>query len=267
MRQIRIGWLLACALIVMLGVTACGPSQEEEMAAAAQEKFDAVLQLKDDLEAKRAELAAATEKAAMMEETAEGEGGEGEGEEGGEEGAEEAVDLGALGEEVENMANDLVSAIVDFINSDPPIEGEPLTEHQLAVIRMKSAEDMLLAQEYIDKGGDYRRAIRIYTDALNVDPDNPDLQAALASAEEARYVSPERFAEVKKGMTQEEVKAILGQVNLRNIREFERGVVGWFYPTADDGSAAGIFFRKRGDTYTAYDVKYEAIKGGPQEVG
>ena len=125
----------------------------------------------------------------MMEE----EGGEGA------EGAESGVDVAALEEEVEGLTANFVTAVVEFINTDPPDEGEPFTAKQQAVFRMKSGEDMLVAQEFIDKGGDIKRAIRIYNDALIVDPDNPDLQAALAAAEEARFMSPEKFAKVRKG--------------------------------------------------------------------
>ena len=258
MREIRIGWVMVFFLAVALAVAACGPSQEEQLAAEAQVKFDGLVASQEALQAKRDELSAAYEAAAMAEE-AEGEAEEGE-QEGAEEGAE-AVDLEAFEQEVEDMTADFVSAIVEFINSDPPTEGEPLTEMQQAAITMKSAEDMLVAREYLDKGGDYVKATQIYRQAMNLDPDNPDLQAALASAEENRFVSAEKFSGVRNGMSQEEVRAILGQVYLRNIRKYEdRGVVAWFYPTADNGAAAGVYFRKRGDTMKAYEVKYEAVE-------
>ncbi len=69
-------------------------------------------------------------------------------------------------------------------------------------------------------------------------------------------------------MTEAEVRAALGQPNLRNIREYpERNVVAWFYPTTEAGDAAAIWFRpnKAGDKIV-YQTKYEAIKkdeGGP----
>ena len=254
MREIRIGGIMVLVLGVVLAVAACGPSQEEQLAAEAQVGFDGLVASQEELQAKRDELSAAYEAAAMAEE-AEGEGEEGEGD------GAEAVDLEAFEQEVENMTTDFITAIVEFINSDPPTEGEPLTERQQAVVTMKSAEDMLVAREYLDKGGDYVKATQIYRQAMNLDPDNPDLQAALASAEENRFVSAEKFSGVRNGMSQEEVRAILGQVYLRNIRKYEdRGVVAWFYPTADNGAAAGVYFRKRGDTMKAYEVKYEAVE-------
>ena len=80
-----------------------------------------------------------------------------------------------------------------------------------------------------------------------------------ADLEDMRYVTEERFAELKKGMTPNEVRAILGPVNLRNVRDFEDGITtGWFYlkdpeVTGDAKAAAGIFFRKG----KVYDLQWD----------
>ncbi len=243
------------ALTLALGLlAACGPSQEEQMAAAQAEAMAQLEQGKADLEAKRQELADA--KAQLQAAL--------------EEGAEDAADqIAELEGNVERlrgeagaMSDEFISGVVEFINADPPIEGEPLSENQLAGIRMKSAEDMIVAREHIDKGGDHRRAIDIYNQALMVDPDNPDLQAALAEAEEMRYMTQERFGQVSKGMTEDEVRALLGQPNLRNVRDYpERKVVAWFFPTTEEGDAAAVWFRanKAGEN-AVYQIKFEAIK-------
>jgi tetratricopeptide (TPR) repeat protein len=197
-------------------------------------------------------------KAAPMEEE-----GEAEGEE---EGAASIADLEQQlddrREEAEALADTLMQRLVGYLNAEPMIEGEPLTESQLAAIRMKSNEDIVLAREYIQKGGDYRRAIDIYQTALQLDPDNEEVMAALESAKENRYVSEERFAVVKNGMTQDEVRTTLGPVNLHNIREYpERNVEAWFYPTAEGGYAAAVWFRenKRSGDLVVYQLKYDAV--------
>ena len=234
--------------LALVAFVACGPSQEEQMAAAQAEALAELEQGKTDLEAKRQELADA--QAALQAAI--------------DEGAEDAADqiaemegaVETLRGEMEAMSDDFSSKIVDFINSDPPIEGEPLSESQLAGIRMKSAEDLIVAREHIDKGGDYRRAIDIYNQAMLVDPDNAELQAALAEAEELRYMSAERFGQVSKGMTEDDVRGALGQPNLRNVRNYEdRGVTAWFYPTTEAGDAAAVWFREG----KVYQVKFEAI--------
>ena len=146
------------------------------------------------------------------------------------------------------------------------IEGEPPSERQLAALHLKSDEDMIAAQEWIDKGGDYRRAIDIYNTALRFDPDNEALKEALATAEELRFMSEERFEEAKKGMTEAEVRAVLGQVNLHNIKDFpERKVRAWFYPTAEGGAAAAVWFKEGNDGFKVYRVNYQEVKPKGEE--
>jgi hypothetical protein len=126
---------------------------------------------------------------------------------------------------------------------------------------MKSDEDIALAREWIDKGGDYKRAIDIYTNALRFDPDNEALEQAMAEAEQNRYMSAERFAAAKKGMTEAEVRAVLGQVNLHNVKSFpDRKVVAWFYPTSEDGAAAAVWFREEKDGNKVYKLNFEEVK-------
>ncbi len=246
-------------VIALATLAACGPSQEEQIATAQAEAFAQLEEGKASLDAKRQELVDA--RAALQAAIDEG------AEDAADQIAELEANVGRLEGEVIGDSDTFSSAIVDFINADPPIEGEPLTESQLAGIRMKSGEDIIVAQEHIDKGGDYRRAIDIYSQALMVDPDNPDLQAALAAAEELRYLSQERFSQVSKGMTESEVREALGQPNLRNIREYpDRGVVAWFYPTTEAGDAAAVWFRPdKAGANTVYQVKYDAIKKGDEE--
>lgn len=262
MRRITSVFSALTLAIGFLGLVACGPSQEEKLATAQNETLDALEADKEALDAARAELkgARAALEAAL--------------DEGAEDAADQIAELEAKVNELQSTIADqseaFNGAIVDFINSDPPIEGEPLTETQLAGIRMKSSEDLIVAQEHIDKGGDYRRAIDIYTQALMVDPDNEDVKAALAEAEELRYMSQERFAQVKKGMTEKEVRALLGQPNLRNVRDYpERGVSAWFYPTTEAGDAAAVWFKaNKGGAPEVYQIKFEAIvKGEDQEAG
>jgi len=58
-----------------------------------------------------------------------------------------------------------------------------------------------------------------------------------------RYVTAERFARVRPGMTRVEVRAALGPVNLRQVLRLpaER-LEAWFYPKAG-GGRAGVYFR------------------------
>ena len=176
------------------------------------------------------------------------------------------MDLGAqiseLESEIESLSEEFSNRLVAFINADPMIEGEPPTESQINALRMKSSEDIILAREWIVKGGDYKRAIEIVQTAMMFDEGNPELEAALAEFEANRYMTEEKFAAAEKGMSENDIRRVLGQVNLHNIREYpDKDVVAWFYPTAEDGSAAAVWFQPDKDTgaLEVYQVKFLAI--------
>jgi hypothetical protein len=126
-------------------------------------------------------------------------------------------------------------------------------------IRMKSDEDIEVAQEWIERGGDYRRAIEILETQRPVDPGYARLQQALARANAMRYVTTERFGRVRPGMTGAEVRATLGPVNLHNVvrRPAER-VEAWFYPRV--AGRAGVYFRydPQRRAFVVYDRELDA---------
>lgn len=168
------------------------------------------------------------------------------------------------------LAADFNRRLAEYINADPPVEGEPMTERQRAALRMKSGEDILLARDFIERGGDYQRAIDILREALTVDPGDPRLKQELVRVEGRRYMTRGAFAQVKKGMDQEEVKRLLGQPNLHNVREYPNyDVVGWFYPKNAAGAAAAVWFTQTEDRQTVYLTDFDAIQpekpAGPAE--
>lgn len=243
---------IGCAVIA-ISLAACGPSAEEQENTQIEEAWAALEGAKSMLDEKRGAVATA---AAALEDAV----------------AAETEDVSGLETAVATAEEAAVSASEDFgeklsvyLNTDVMYEGEAPTERQLAAIRMKSSEDMLIAQEFIDKGGNYKRAIDIYETALLIDADNTDLQAALANAQEMRYMTEERLAQVKKKMTPDEVRELLGPVNLNFIKTYEdRGVTAWFYPREDQGAAA-VFFEEKGGEQRVYEINYEATK--PPESG
>lgn len=268
MRSLARRSVWAVLLVLAIGGIGCGEKGEQVNETAVAE-FDWLTESQQALQSLRQELADLRAQAEAQ--ASEGEEGEAasEGEEG--EAATEGEGEMSLEKQIREaegkvleLSEEFNQRIAGFFNEiEPMLEGEEPNERQAAVLRMKSAEDMVIAAEYIERGGDYRRAIRIYQDAMALDPDNPDLQAALARAEEMRFMTRERLAEVKNGMTQPEVKKLLGPVNLRNVRDYpERNVVAWFYPVDESGKASAVWFRKnRSGELAVYKTEFEQIKG------
>lgn len=264
MQRSERGLLSILAVTMMMLALACGGGGPSEQDQAKAEEWAWLDETQQTLNTKRQELADLKDQmvAVMETETAEAEGG----------GEIAMEDLKAraeqLGGEIEALSEEFGNRLVAYINADPMIEGEPPTEQQIQALRMKSAEDIILAQDWIDRGGDYKRAIEIMSTALIYDPDNADLKAALAEAEANRYMDAERFKAAVKGMTEDEIRKALGQPNLLNVREYpDKGVVAWFYPTAEDGSAAAVWFQpeKKSGQLQVYQVKFEAIKTDQEE--
>ncbi len=259
----RVGSTVLTGLLVA-ALAACGPSGPTAEEQAQDTEWSWLQETKQTLDAKRQELAEMRQQVAA----AAGEAAE-EAEEGVEVAASAAAEtVTALEAEAAELTEQFSSRLVAFLNADPMIEGEPPTERQVAALRMKSSEDMVLAREWIDKGGDYKRAIEIYQTALRFDPDNPELEAALAEAEALRFMTAERFAQAKKGMTEDEVRAVLGQVNLHNVRDFpDRKVLAWFFPTGEGGAAAAVWFRQEKGQNVVYKTNFEEVKPRTEDAG
>ena len=132
-------------------------------------------------------------------------------------------------------------------------------------VRLKSDEDIAVAQEWVDRGGDYRHAIEILETQRALDEGYARLEEALVRAREMRFVTPVRFARVQPGMSPIDVRAALGPVNLREVlrRPAER-LEAWYYPKRDGGKAA-VYFRyeeaRRG--YVVYQAELSAAVARP----
>ena len=89
------------------------------------------------------------------------------------------------------------------------------------------------------------------TDAL-------ELEERIALYDDWRFITQERFDEIKKGMTKDEVREIAGVPYFQNIQvDEERGVETWLYKKREGGGAA-IYFKTNNDK--VYATNFEAIK-------
>ncbi len=257
----RMSVVLALAVAVPLLLAGCGGGQEAEQEAERESRLAELEDQKQELDAAREELAAMEER---LRQARAGELPEGE-----------EVNVTELQSEIDRRDADIAdqaeewgAALVEFINSNPPVEGEPMTEVQKRALALKVEEDLVLAEEHITEGGDYAQAIRIYENILTYSPGNEKAEAALAEAQARRYMDEERFSQVEEGMTQGDVVEILGPVNLRNRREFpEQGVVAWYYPKSEARDAAGVFFRQRDGRWVVFRTDFDYISKEGDEAG
>lgn len=275
MRSGRNFFALITLLLLVLLSTACSQGDPEaDKAAADAEEWAALEQAKNDLYAKRQELA--DMQARLDAEPAEGEadattdGADGEAAEGDAEAAPTAEELAAqvdtLKDEVDDMSADFSNKLVQFINNQGITEGQEFTDIQRQAFNLKAQEDILIAMEFIDRGGEYQRAIDIISSSLTIDPTNELLLEAKANAEALRYMTQERFDQVKKGMTPDEVRELLGVPKSNNKREFENGITGWFYQKeTPPNSAAGIFFQEKKGELVVYKTDFDAVKGTQED--
>ncbi len=244
----------AAAILLLASVAACGPSEEERTATARAEAWAELEEAQAALNAKRSDLDQLRAQAAAPGE--------------GEDAEALAAQAEALDGEVGADGEAFSQKLVNYINEAEWDLGGELNEEQRAAFAMKSGEDMYLAQEYVVKGGDYRRAIEIVQRAQGVDPDNPDLAARIAEYEAARYVSVEQLAEVKRGMTEAEVESVLGKVFHSYVRNFpDENVFAWFYPKDPEqhgaGAAVGVFFRE--NDRKVYRTDPNAVEGKDED--
>lgn len=277
--QRKRGTALGSVLLMLLVLVACGGAEEETV--------DPNAELWNDIESRRtaidtskAEVEELRGRLAAMsaeeddEAVAEGEGeGGAEGEGDGETMTPEQlqIKIDDLSGNIATKTDELYAKIIEYINNSGLVEGAELTPDQRRAFDWKADIDISYAQEYIDKGGDYKRAIDIYNQALMSDEGNTKLLEAVQRAETLRYMDEERFSQVKKGMSQEEVKKVLGSVKNTNVRDFaEKGRVGWFYPKHPEagGGAAGVYFKQKpkgSENWVVEITDYEAVKGQPEE--
>ena len=268
----RTSWIAASGLVCVLVVTLIACGGEAGQGSGREEEFAAVLEQKSALDSKRDEMSALQERIAVATDGGGQEQAEVEGDDQAEVGGETETSVEVLEAELDQLVDEeressesFMTALIAFLNSANMTQGEAPTGLELEAIRLKSSEDMLIAEEYVRKGGDYRRAIEILETSLMLDPENPELLAAREQANLDQYMTPDRFEMIAKGMTSEDVKARLGTPNRHNVREYpEKDVTAWFF-RREDGGAAGVWFNNKDGAMTVYRLDFNAIE--PNEEG
>jgi hypothetical protein len=229
---------IVVGLALLAAIAGCGDGSEGRAAAARAREWAAMQRDKQQLDAERAELARLRGHLASVPVAADGTPAiPGD--------AALADEVATRQQRIAARSSSLGERLVRHLGGlrrGAAAKGPEGPEWQQAV-RLKSDEDIAVAQEWIERGGDYRRAIEILETQRQLDPGYARLEQALARARDMRFVTAERFARVHEGMTPMDVRAALGPVNLRQVlrRPAER-LEAWYYPKRDGGRAA-VYFR------------------------
>lgn len=154
----------------------------------------------------------------------------------------------------------LLSNFLTIALNDDALKTAPQT-HQ--ALRLYADGAIANARNHIDVSGDYSKAIDILQTAESyyefVGLEIPgDLREARARAQKFRFLTKDRFDQLKKGMTPEQVKTITGTPLYANVRETEahgRKIIMWLFPRDPaEGGASAIYF----DKGKVYALKWDA---------
>lgn len=107
-----------------------------------------------------------------------------------------------------------------------------------------AAEKIYIGDEYMNVLSRYDKAITSYREALQIDPTNQDAVQRIARAEARRFVSMNSFATLKTGMTEQEVRKLVGLPRedwIKQVVQNSRVYSVWIYPKADGGASAVYF--------------------------
>ena len=248
------------AILVVFGlVSGCsrGPSEEELAQAAFEEQLATLQQQYEVLQQARTDLGAAEATLAEIEAVRERDRSE-----------EQVAELETLPAAIVELgtardtAYDAVQAtLADFLN----IALNDFPEHPATMqgLNLYSDEAILIAEETVIKAGDYKKALN-QLDAANSyydSIDQPPYQALvdkMAELEDIRFITQERFDLVKKKMTMDEVKDVVGVPYYQNIQVDEkRKVETWLYRKREGGAAA-VYFKTTNSK--VYNWNFEAVK-------
>lgn len=138
-------------------------------------------------------------------------------------------------------------ALTGFLNE--ALNKAPNNPATLQGLRLYADKAIRNANTFMTVSGDYRRAIEILETAASYYKEigetvPEDLMRFTEQAKDLRFLSKERFDQIARGMSEDQVKAITGTPFFPNIREHESGgrkVITWFYNRAD-GEVAAVHF-------------------------
>ena len=166
-----------------------------------------------------------------------------------------------LGAAKDTTFGELQEMLSGFLNK--ALNEIPDSEEAKEGLRVYAEESIIITSDMVAKAGDYKKAIdnlaaaKNYYDAAGIPVHQPIIDK-IAEFDDWRYITDERFKDIKKKMTREEVKVVAGVPYYGNIQEDkDTGVETWLYRKREGGAAAVYFKMKTGKVY---GMKADAIK-------
>lgn len=258
--HIRRNIAVVAAMVVLCGTfVACSkkPNEEEQKKAQIDQQFTTIQQTYDQLQQTRSDLSQAEQRKQELEGIPERRRTD-----------EQKQELDQVTARIQELTStrdtafdELQSNLADFLNV--ALNDFPDDPQTVDALRIYSEEAIVYADDAVQGAGDYKKALgRLttamgYYHAINAEP-YPPLQQKIQELEELRYITKERFDQIKNGMTKDQVKEIAGVPYYGNIREEKaKGIEMWLYPK-EDGGAAGIYFKMK--TGKVYGKNFDAVK-------
>ncbi len=121
---------------------------------------------------------------------------------------------------------------------------------------MLANEKIIIGDEYMNVLSRYDKALQAYREAMQIDPSNQEAPKRIATAEQRRYVSMNAFAAVRTGMSELDVRKLVGLPRedwIKQVVQNSRVYSVWIYPKADGGASA-IYF----DNGVVYHTNWNA---------
>jgi hypothetical protein len=258
MRAYRILSCLVAVIVSLSFVNGCsrGPSEEELRQAELAEQFATITQLHETLAQTRADLTSAQSSLAEIEALAERERSE-----------EQKAVMEELPAQIDELIasqdaafEELQGTLAEYLNV--ALNEFPASPDTARALEIYSEEAMIVAWDIVEKSGDYKKAIDHLASAENLFdqsgmiPYQP-LVDEIFELDDWRFITQERFDSVKKDMTKEEVKGLVGVPYYQNIKiDDKRGVEMWLYRKREGGAAAISFKTK---TAKVYHMNFDAV--------
>jgi prefoldin subunit 5 len=257
MSRHRVLSFVMALFVISLVLPGCsqGPSEEELAKAALNEQLAAIEQSYEELQTTRTEFDATSARLAELEAMSKLDD-------------EQQAEKDALAPRVDELATardaafeTLQNQLAEFLNL--ALNNFPQAAETVRALEIYSTEGLLTADDIVAKSGDYSKAmdqlrsIQSYYESVGLEP-LPALETAIASYDDWRFITQERFDLVKKNMTKDEVREIAGVPYYHNIQvDEQRGVETWLYKKREGGAAA-VYFKTNNDK--VYATNFDAIK-------